>query len=65
MLDYLRALLVVRVKTERGSSAVEYGLIVAGVALACFVAFQAFGFTLGVVFEHQHDQLEKCHGMGC
>jgi Flp pilus assembly pilin Flp len=52
-------------RTERGASAVEYGLLVAGVALACFITIQALGFTVGAVFQHQTDQLEACHGMGC
>jgi pilus assembly protein Flp/PilA len=59
MVDYLRALVVMRVRSERGASAVEYGLLVAGVALACIVAFEVLGLTLGAVFAHENSKLSQ------
>jgi pilus assembly protein Flp/PilA len=59
MLDYLRALVAMRVRSERGASAVEYGLLVAGVALACIFAFEALGLTLGAVFAHENSKLSS------
>jgi Flp pilus assembly pilin Flp len=59
MLDYLRMLLTLRVKSERGASVVEYGLLVAGVALLSIAAFEAFGLTMRQVFEHQNSINEQ------
>jgi Flp pilus assembly pilin Flp len=61
MLDYLRMTLTART-SERGASAVEYGLVVAGVAIACLLGFEALGFITGAMFEQQNSQIEKCHG---
>lgn len=58
MLDYLRALLIVRVRGERGASVVEYGLLIAGIALAGIVGFEALGFTLRTVFEQQNSMIQ-------
>jgi pilus assembly protein Flp/PilA len=52
MLDYLRALVVTRVRSERGASAVEYGLLVVGVGLAMLGTMEVLGATLGAVFSH-------------
>ncbi|QIK78835.1 Flp family type IVb pilin [Sphingomonas piscis] len=35
---------------EHGATAIEYGLIVALIALACIVAFQSLGLNLADVF---------------
>ena len=45
MLDYLRIMLNARVATmeERGASAVEYGLLIAGIAALIVVAVFALG----------------------
>ncbi|CAB4704882.1 MAG: Flp family type IVb pilin [Actinobacteria bacterium] len=45
MLDYLRTLLTARRTTseERGASAVEYGLLIAGIAAVIVVAVVALG----------------------
>ena len=45
MLDYLRIMLNARVAKmdERGASAVEYGLLIAGIAALIIVAVFAFG----------------------
>ena len=53
MLEYLRIVLAART-SERGASAVEYGLLVAGVAVACLAIMQTLGITLGAIFEHQN-----------
>mgnify|MGYP003429282321 FL=1 len=52
MLDYLRIMLNARLATmdERGASAVEYGLLVAGIAALIVVVVFAFGGTIQDVF---------------
>ena len=52
MLDYLRIMLNARLaKTdERGASAVEYGLLIAGIAALIVVVVFAFGAQVGVLF---------------
>ena len=42
-LEYFRAWLTVRMRSERGASLVEYCLLVSLLALACFAALQALG----------------------
>jgi pilus assembly protein Flp/PilA len=53
MLDYLRILLNARVAKmdERGASAVEYGLLIAGIAALIVVVVFAFGDNLKGVFQ--------------
>jgi pilus assembly protein Flp/PilA len=58
MLEYLRIVLAAHVKSERGASAVEYGLLIAGVAAMCIVGAQAFGLTLGAIFSAENSRLE-------
>lgn len=53
MLTYLRAWLTTR--GERGASAVEYGLLVAGVAAAFILAMLALGESVSAVFNHTTD----------
>ncbi len=44
MLDYLRIMIAARTaNSERGASAVEYGLLIAGIAALIIVAVFAFG----------------------
>ena len=52
MLDYLRIVLNARLAKmdERGASAVEYGLLVAGIAALIVVVVFAFGGTIQDVF---------------
>ena len=52
MLDYLRIMLNARIAKmdERGASAVEYGLLVAGIAAVIVVVVFALGTTLEGVF---------------
>jgi Flp pilus assembly pilin Flp len=59
MLDYLRMMLVLRVKSERGASAVEYGLLMAGVAAACILGFETLRITAGALFSHQNSINEQ------
>jgi pilus assembly protein Flp/PilA len=53
MLDYLRIMLNARKAEmdERGASAVEYGLLIAGIAALIVVVVFAFGDTLTGIFE--------------
>jgi len=53
MLDYLRIMLNARVAKmdERGASAVEYGLLIAGIAALIVVIVFAFGDNIRDVFD--------------
>jgi len=51
MLDYLRIMLAARNDSERGASAVEYGLLIAGIAALIVVVVFAFGDNLQGVFQ--------------
>jgi pilus assembly protein Flp/PilA len=53
MLDYLRIMLNARAEkmSERGASAVEYGLLIAGIAALIVVVVFAFGDSLTSIFE--------------
>jgi pilus assembly protein Flp/PilA len=59
MLDYLRIMLNARLAKmdERGASAVEYGLLVAGIAALIVVVVFAFGGLLNKVFQN------TCHSV--
>lgn len=52
MVDYLRILLNARIARmdERGASAVEYGLLIAGIAALIVVVVFAFGGVIAKVF---------------
>jgi pilus assembly protein Flp/PilA len=50
MLDYLRIMLAARTNSERGASAVEYGLLIAGIAALIVVVVFAFGDNLKSIF---------------
>jgi pilus assembly protein Flp/PilA len=53
MLDYLRIMLNARTAKmdERGASAVEYGLLIAGIAALIVVVVFAFGDNLRSIFQ--------------
>ena len=53
MLDYLRIILTARLARmdERGASAVEYGLLIAGIAALIVVIVFTLGGTLESVFQ--------------
>ncbi|WP_370039774.1 Flp family type IVb pilin [Nocardioides sp.] len=52
MLEFLRIMLDVRTedRDERGASAVEYGLLIAGIAALIVVVVFAFGGVVGDIF---------------
>ena len=53
MLDYLRIMLAARIdRDERGASAVEYGLLIAGIAALIVVVVFAFGDNLEAIFNN-------------
>jgi len=45
------------VRDESGATAIEYGLIAAGIAVAIIVAVQALGGTLNSIFENVNSEL--------
>ena len=49
--NYVRIRLVAQAKTERGASAVEYGLLVALIAIIIIVAVSAVGSKLSGIFD--------------
>ena len=48
--EYIRIQLAAKAKTERGASAVEYGLLVALIAIIIIVAVSLLGSNLAGVF---------------
>jgi pilus assembly protein Flp/PilA len=68
MLDFLRILLAARRARvdERGASAVEYGLLIAGIAAIIIVAVFAFGgAVLHTLFETTCDSVGSSTGHAC
>lgn len=52
MLDYLRIMLAARIdRDDRGASAVEYGLLIAGIAALIVVIVFAFGDNIQDIFD--------------
>ena len=49
-IEYLRIRLAAVAKTERGASAVEYGLLVALIAIIIIVAVSLLGSNLSAIF---------------
>ena len=43
MFDYIRFILLAKVRSEEGASAVEYGLLIAGIAAVIALVVYAFG----------------------
>ncbi|TIC88689.1 Flp family type IVb pilin [Nocardioides sp. GY 10113] len=63
MVQYLHALLISRfVRTERGASAVEYGLLVALIALALIAGATALGGGLDKIFTNSASKLSSAAG---
>jgi pilus assembly protein Flp/PilA len=56
MLDYIRAMIVTR-QSERGASAVEYGLLVALIAVMIIVAVALVGTKLSTMFTNVASEL--------
>ena len=68
MLDYLRIILAPRWARwdERGASAVEYGLLIAGIAALIVVVVFAFGgAVLHGLFESTCDKVGSSTGTSC
>jgi pilus assembly protein Flp/PilA len=66
MLDYLRIMLNARKAEmdERGASAVEYGLLIAGIAALIVVVVFAFGDSLTAIFEDTCSSVTQSAGTG-
>jgi pilus assembly protein Flp/PilA len=64
MLDYLRIMLAARTNSERGASAVEYGLLIAGIAALIVVVVFAFGGKIEEIFNDTCDSVASAQG-GC
>ncbi|NPC95451.1 Flp family type IVb pilin [Nocardioides sp. zg-DK7169] len=60
MIDYLRILLHARLdRDERGASAVEYGLLVAGIAAVIILAVFMLGETVTGLFNDTKDAIDN------
>ena len=61
MLEFLRIMLDARFDTrdERGASAVEYGLLIAGIAALIVVVVFAFGDTISGIFENTDSAIQS------
>jgi pilus assembly protein Flp/PilA len=66
MLDYLRIMINARLAKmdERGASAVEYGLLVAGIAAVIVAVVFLLGTTLQGVFQNTNDSIAPAGGGG-
>ena len=56
---YVRIRLVAMAKTERGASAVEYGLLVSLIAIAIIVAVTTLGTKLSDVFTKTSNSIKS------
>ena len=67
MLDYLRTVLAAHLPTrdERGASAVEYGLLIAGIAALIVVVVFAFGDNITRHLQQHLRQRERRRRAGC
>ena len=67
MLDYLRIMLNARQAEmdERGASAVEYGLLIAGIAALIVVVVFAFGGALSGIFTDTCNSVGASGGGSC
>ena len=57
MYDYIRIRLRALPKTERGASAVEYGLLVGLIAVAIILTVKGLGTKLNALFSNVNSQL--------
>jgi pilus assembly protein Flp/PilA len=66
MLDYLRIMINARLAQadERGASAVEYGLLIAGIAALIVVVVFAFGGVLTNIFSGTCNSIGASAGAG-
>jgi pilus assembly protein Flp/PilA len=67
MLDYLRIMMNARIAKmdERGASAVEYGLLIAGIAALIVVVVFAFGGVLTNIFSSTCNSVGQSSGQNC
>ena len=67
MLDYLRIVLTAHLpnRDERGASAVEYGLLIAGIAALIVVVVFAFGDNISDIFNSTCDSVNGGGEAGC
>ena len=67
MADYLRIMLNARTAKleERGASAVEYGLLIAGIAALIVVVVFLFGGALSDLFQETCDSVTQSSSAGC
>jgi pilus assembly protein Flp/PilA len=67
MLDYLRIMLTAQKAKldERGASAVEYGLLIAGIAALIVVIVFAFGGALNDIFTQTCDSVTQSANTTC
>jgi pilus assembly protein Flp/PilA len=67
MYDYLRIMLNARLARmdERGASAVEYGLLIAGIAALIVVVVFAFGKTIKNIFQKTCNSVGASSGGSC
>jgi pilus assembly protein Flp/PilA len=67
MLDYLRIMLNARLAKmdERGASAVEYGLLIAGIAALIVIVVFAFGGALSNIFQKTCNSVGASSGQSC
>jgi pilus assembly protein Flp/PilA len=65
--DYLRIMLNARLARmdERGASAVEYGLLIAGIAALIVVVVFAFGKTIKNIFQKTCNSVGTSSGGSC
>ncbi len=59
LVNYVRIRLTAAAKTERGASAVEYGLLVALIAIAIIVAVSTLGGNLSTIFSKTASSISK------
>jgi pilus assembly protein Flp/PilA len=59
VVNYVRIRLTAMARTERGASAVEYGLLVALIAIAIIVAVTTLGGTLSGIFSRTSASISK------
>ncbi len=57
MFDYIRFTLLAKVRSEEGASAVEYGLLIAGIAALIAVVVFTLGGAISTLFSDMVTQL--------
>jgi pilus assembly protein Flp/PilA len=55
--DYIRFILLAKVRSEEGASAVEYGLLIAGIAALIAVVVFTLGGAIATLFQDMVTQL--------